>query len=324
MRVPVVLLAILLAGCSSPGDGKDGPGFGDDDVSPGTLDPTHAPDAFDHLTQQLAANSTAWQEFLLIEDEVAVGNASIQFTTGRGMGCQGDADNVSAGQAGWVACAVRLAARPEAVVQAVRELGIGYDAQRLTARQAAEPIEWRVVVILENGTSPFDSGWRAVDLSPGLSDPVVTVDVRNPCDGGDVVVPTPDLPQVLPPSEAPVDAILRVEFDAHHGRPFVAVDLGAWSRAGDATSTPFAGHGTMEHAFEAQWDTVGFARNFTLELAVDIKAGEPPTGPTEGPCEATIGRETQEWIVDVGVLGADGAVEYKTVTVLVDVYVDAV
>lgn len=278
----------------------------------------HAPEAFDHLTEALEANSTDWQEFLLIEDEVAVGNASIQFTTGRGMSCQGDADNLSAGEDGWVACAVRLTARPESIVQAVRELGIGYDLQRLTARQAAEPVDWRVLVVLEDGTSAFDSGWRRVDLGPAISDPTIAVEVRNACDR----MEPPAQPPSVSPDAPDVDAVISVALDATHGRPFVRIDLGG-SRPGDGESKPFAAHGTFEHGFEARWETVGAWRNHTLELIVDIESTASVSGPTEGPCSAIVGRETQEWIVDVGILGADGAIEFKTQTLLVDVYLTA-
>ena len=95
------------------------------------------------------------------------------------------------------------------------------------------------------------------------------------------------------------------------------------SRPGDGESKPFAAHGTFEHGFEARWETVGAWRNHTLELIVDIESTASAGGPTEGPCSAIVGKETQEWIVDVGILGADGAVEYKTKTLLVDVYLTA-
>lgn len=318
MRIPVVILVLLLAGCSAP-NGKDGA------ARDGIVDPDpHHPEPFDRLTHQLAANSTDWQEFLLIEDQVPLaGNASIEFTTGRGMGCQGDADNVSAGQAGWLVCLVRLAARPEVVVQAVRELGIGYDAQRLTARQAGEPVEWRAFVVLENLSIPFDSGWRPVDLSPVISDPIVTLEVRDPCVGSGVGVGVEPPSTGLTPTGSDIDAILNVAFDASHGQPFVRVDLGESSRPGDGESKPYAAHGTGEHSFEARWDTVGPMRNFTLALNIDLAAAASPTGPMEGPCQVTIGRETQEWTVDVGIVGADGAVEFKTRNLQVDVYLSA-
>jgi hypothetical protein len=314
VRATIVLLAFLLAGCLGShgnGDGKE---------AGGTVDPAQAPASFDRLSGELAANSTQWQEFLVVEDEVAVGNASLQFTTGRGMGCQGDADNVSTGRTGWVACAVRLTARPEAMVQTVRDLGIGYDAQRLSARQAAEAVEWRAFVQLEDGTTPFDSGWRPVDLAPGISAATVTLDVRDPCDPVEppVALPNPG----LGPQAPEVDAVLTIEVDATHGRPFVRVDLGA-SAPGDGESTPYGAHGTLEHGFEARWDTVGPWRNFTLELNVDLEAAESPSGPMEGPCQATVGRETQQWTVDVGIVGADGKLETKRQTLAVDVYLDA-
>jgi hypothetical protein len=314
VRATLVLLALLLAGCGGPSDlGELGPAYWAD---------AEGPAPFDQLTDRLAANSTDWQEFLLIEDEVPLaGNASIQFTTGRGMGCQGDADNISVGQDGWLVCAVRLAARPEAVAQAVRALGIGYDAQRLTARQAGEPIEWRTFAVVENGSIPFDSGWRRVDLAPAISDPVVTVEVRDPCVGSNVKVPA-DAPNVMPAPPPPIDAILNVEVDATHGQPFVRVDLGASSRPGDGESKPYADHGTGEHGFEADWDTVGPWRNFTLALNIDLDSAASPTGPMEGPCQVTIGRETQEWTIDVGIVGADGAVEFKTQKLQVDVYLN--
>lgn len=315
MRAIVILLAFLLAGCSA-GNNKDEP-LGRQ--GPPTSELEAAPEAFDHISERLSPNSTNWQDFLIIEDRLVAGNASMEFTTGRGMGCQGDVDNVSVGQTGWVACMVRLAARPEALSQAVHDLGIGYDMQRLTRRQAAEPVEWRVLVVLEDGGAAFDSGWRPVDLSPAISDPVVDVEVHDPCDRVD---PPVDPPQLGPEAPA-VDAIIKVALDATHGRPFVRIDLGLASRPGDGESKPYAAHGTAEHGFEARWETGGAWRNYTLELIVDIEAAAQASGPTEGPCDATMGKETQEWTVDVGILGADGKMEYKTQTLLVDVYLTA-
>src|SRR5688500_15436741 len=96
VRVSAVVLALLLAGCSAQEPSKDS---SPDDATKG--DPLlPAPESFDRISEHLPANSTAWQEFLVIEDEVELVNGSMQFTTGRGMGCQGDADNVSAGSVG--------------------------------------------------------------------------------------------------------------------------------------------------------------------------------------------------------------------------------
>lgn len=313
MRSPVLLLAVLLAGCSGAGEKQSPP------AEQNSL--FEAPAPSDTLTPLLPANSTEFQGFLVIEDEVRLGNESMAFTTGRGMGCQGDADNVSAGSQGWVVCMVRLTSRPEAMAQAVHDLGIGYDQSRLTARQASAPVEWRFLVALADGTSAFDSGWRAVDLSPGISDPVVQLDVRDPCEASSTGVPV-GVPNVGPPPPPAVDAILSVALDATHGQPFVRVDL-ASSRPGDGESKPYAAHGTGDHMFEARWETVGDWRNFTLDLNIDLGASAAPTGPMEGPCQATVGKETQEWTVDVGVLGADGAVEFKTRKLQVDVYLSA-
>ncbi|MEK6974999.1 MAG: hypothetical protein AABY18_01490 [Candidatus Thermoplasmatota archaeon] len=306
MRGTAVLLALLLAGCNG---GKNGAGS---DAGAQAA----APEAFDQLTALLPANSTTWQDFLVVEDSVAVGNSSVEFTTGRGMSCQGNADSAAPNRTGWVACLVRLAARPDAAAQDVHELGIGYDLQRLTLRQAAEPVEWRVLVLLADATTAFDSGWRLVDLAPGLSDPVVRVDVSDPCDA-------PDAVERSEAGRQRGTALLTVEFNASHGRPFVQVDLGPRSRPGEAESTPFAGHGSGNHSFDALFDVMGEWRPLLLELTVDLEAPETPGGPTGDACELAIGGETQDWSVNVGIIGVDGALEFKARTVRVDVVLDA-
>lgn len=312
MRGAVLLLILLLAGCGAP------PQDGAASKAPVDPDGAQPPESFDRLTDRLAPDSATFQEFASVEDAIDLpGNGSIELQTGLGLMCFGDADGVAPNQTGWVACMARIVAEPDAMAQDVHDLGIGPDAQRLSRRQPGEPIEWRVLVALANGSVAFDSGWRRVDLSPTLGDPIVTLDVRDPCDWPDAR------------EEAFVGggqhglAVLKVEFVAAHGRPSVTVDLGPRSRPGDGTSTPFAGHATGEHGFMAQWETFGPERMAVLELKVDLEAPEGPGSPPPSTCDAPLNGETQDWTVTVGITGPDGANESKVRTLQVDVVLDA-
>lgn len=318
MRLQVLVVALFVAGCTSANPPQD------DGTPPAAI---AAPVNFDRLTDQLAAGSETWQDFLEVEDEVAIGNGTVQFTTGLGMGCQGNADGAAPNATGWVACKVRLAARPDAEAQNVHALGIGYDLQRLSRRQAGEAVEWRVVVTTavaathgDQAGDPvaataFDSGWRLVDLSPRLEAHVVTVEVLNPCDAADAYEEARQLRRGA--------AVIKVNLTASHGRPLVQVDLGPRSVPGDGESTPYATHSTFEHAFYAEFGTIASVRDMSLKLAVDLEAPETAGGAPESSCEAPVGGETQDWRVDVGIRGPDGAVEFVTRSFHVDVVFDA-
>lgn len=308
MRAGLFLLVLLLAGCGSPG--AKGP------ADPEAAGRVEAPTSYDHLTDRLAPGSATFQDYAFVEDAIDLpGNGSIELRTGLGVLCHGDADGVAPNRTGWVACMMRLASDPAALSQDVHDLGIGPDTQRLTLRQPSEPVEWRVAVTLADGSVPFDSGWRPVDLSPVLDDPVVTVEVHDPCDAPDAVEASDaGNPRGL--------AVLVIEGVAAHGKPFVEVDL-ARSRPMLAESTPFADHATFDHAFAAYFPTFAGPRAYRLELPVDLEAPESPATVPGGPCVAPMGGESQEWPIDVGITGADGAVEYKSRSVRVNVVLDA-
>lgn len=312
---PLVLLALLLGGCTQV-----------DPETPGTpVIIGEVPVSMDALSEHLDPASSAFQDVLVIEDNLTLpGGGWMEFRTGRGMGCYGNADPVAPNATGWVSCMARVKAKPSWLAQDVHDLGIGVDAQRLTLRMAAEPVEWRLVVTVGEAAShgngnvhlvwAYDSGWRTVDLSPVIDPPEITVVVRDPCDP----INRPSLTQ----SPDGGSATLYVNFTASHGKPIVEIDLGN-SLAGDAESLPYADHSTFEHGLIAVFDTFGARFAGSLNLKVNLEAPETPAEATPHACGLVLGRDVQRWSIDVGIQGADGRQEFRFREVDVEVLLRA-
>lgn len=317
MRAVAVLLLLLLAGCSGPGRPA---GDASKDQPAGDL-ALQLP-AADRLTARLPASSGEFQPFEVTEDSVAVpGGGFMHFNTGRGMHCFGDVDSVAPnGTQGWVECAVRLAGDPQAESRNGHELGIGEDNTRLSLRMASEPVEWQVRVVAVdpgNRSDPagrvlYDSGWRPVDLSPSIDDPLLSVKVVDPCD-------VPDAQEgqsALGPRRGIAE--LSLASLARHGRVSIAVDTGR-SHPVDTQKGPNDVQTVGDHDYLGIWKVIGSPRPIDFVLNVDLEAPEAPDGSATDPaCGATLSHEAQEWTVLLSISGADG----RTVTALRTVQVD--
>ena len=315
VRLPaIVLLALLLAGCAGGGR-TDQPEGGDGLIA-------EVPDlqAYDRLTGKLAPDSGQFQDFAHVEDTIAVGGGEVAFVTGLGMHCNGDADGAApANRTGVVACAVRLKTQPDAEAQTVHALGLGDDLSRLTPRLAAEPVEWRVQVVVADNPSPglvFDSGWRTVDLSPGLLGAAVDVETVKPCDA----------PNAVEEADARRgEARLNLTFRVKHAQANVTIDVGpsipTKADPGAELSQTFS-----EHGYEGGYGMVGPEMGFRTVLVVDLEAESPPGQPSPfGPCSPapTLGSELQAWSAVLSIRDAAGNVQTFLLTADVLVYLGA-
>lgn len=313
----LALAALALAGCGSPKAPVPG-------VSPEGDLPEPPPHA-DALTARLVLGSGAAFPDLWYLDRVDLpGTGNFSLALGRGVRCEGDATAAFPG-AGWVDCWLRLAADAANESHDRRPLEVGFDYQIMTLETPVAPVEWRVAVSLTRTdssvatmTRAFDSGWRALDLTPRVDNVTARLEAgADPCDAPD------DVEEQTGNSGS---ATLNVSFDAAFASAVIAVEL-ADSRQGNdpgPTASPYAHAAPPQpHNFTATFPLLALAMPMWLRLPVDLETPPEPPADSAGPCgPAALAHDVQEWSVNVTFSGADAVVRSaSSLVVPVDVYV---
>lgn len=283
----------------------------------------------DNLTARLHPDSGPFFPDLWIEDRVDLPDGgNITLASGLGIRCEGNASAlVESGATGWVACSLRLASDPAAMVTSTRQLELGFDYQPLTRRMPAEPVEWRVVIdVVEHDAalnasvlrSAFDSGWRAVDLTAKVTPPTVSLHVLDACDAPDDLEAGPGLVKQG-------RVLLNVTFSVlSHAQVNITVGLQGSVSGGAPASFPYAPGTTTEHGATGAFPSWGSTTAMLFSLPVDLETDALPGSSTGGsPCEPALAHERQTWTVTMDYRGADGRGGRHVLEVPYDVYVGA-
>ena len=313
-RLTVVLLAsaivsAVLAGCADPSPA-------DTPIAP-IGSPVEVLRHVDDLTARLAPGSGEFFPELFVLDRVDLpAGGNISFAIGLGMRCDGNATGYATAM-GWLDCSVRLANDPSAMSRDRRDLAIGFDYQILTVRTATEPIEWRVeLAVLDaagNVTDSFDSGWRAIDLTPIVTAPAVALTVLSPCD-----LPGNGLEDEVGRRGA---AELNVTFTSRLADVNLTFDFVASRPGGQGGASHVVRVDPTEHAALATFPKQANTTAMWIRFPVSLESEASQPGPDQGPCVGAYAHEAQEMTVTLAYLTAEGVPRsFPPAPVVVDIY----